>query len=145
MVTNACPMCRKVFTTFPSKQNEWTVKYLHVFCTNKGLGRGCGWQCEVNITGHSQSSSDGCRFERVNCSNKCGLSLKSWYLSKHIDKECPHRLPASIALSLENASSLITIIVSIENSAPSFLYHVPTVVILGWFGRTWKHTKQSVH
>ena len=62
--------------------------------------------------------------------------------------KCPHSkiIPASIALSLENASSLITIIVSIENCVPSFLYHVPTVVILGrFFGRTRRHTKQSIH
>ena len=81
-------MCRKKdFATVPNKQNERAVKYLHVFCTNKG--RGCDWQGEVkNITGHL-SENDGCRFERVNCSNKCGLTLERRYLSKHIDKECP--------------------------------------------------------
>ena len=89
VVTNACPMCRNEdFTTFPNKQNERAVKNLHVFCTNKG--RGCDWKGEVNdITDHL-SHNDGCLFERVNCSNKCGVSLERRCLSKHIDAECPY-------------------------------------------------------
>ena len=59
-----------------------------MFCTNKD--RGCVWQGESNsITGHL-SNQDGCGFEKVNCSNKCGLSFERRYLSNHIDKECPH-------------------------------------------------------
>ena len=88
MVTSACPMCREEnFTTFPNKQNERAVKNLHMFCTNKG--RGCDWQGELNdITGHL-SNNDGCLFERIYCSNKCGLSLERQYMSNHVYIDCP--------------------------------------------------------
>ena len=88
VVVKTCPMCRKEdFTTFPNKQNERAVNNLHVFCTNKD--KGCDWQGEVNsITGHL-ASSDGCKFEEVDCSNGCGESLERRHLSNHIDTECP--------------------------------------------------------
>ena len=89
IVVSACPMCRKDdFTTFPNKQNERAVNSLHVFCTNKH--KGCDWQGELNnITRHLSNDSNGCEFERINCSNKCGLSLERRYLSNHVDTECP--------------------------------------------------------
>ena len=88
VVVKTCPMCRKEdFTTFPNKQNERAVNNLHVFCTNKD--KGCDWQGEVNsITGHL-ASSDGCKFEEVNCPNGCGESLERRYLSNHFDTGCP--------------------------------------------------------
>ena len=86
-VKNACPMCReKNFTSFPNKQNERAIKNLHVFCTNKD--KGCNWQGEINsIVGHL-TNHDGCPFEEVSCTNKCGWSLQRQHLSKHVDTEC---------------------------------------------------------
>ena len=52
--------------------------------------KGCDWQGELNnITRHLSNDSNGCGFERINCSNKCGLSLERRYLNNHVDTECP--------------------------------------------------------
>ena len=86
----ACPMCRSEdFSTIFNKQNDRSIKNLHVFCTNKE--EGCDWQGEINeITGHLENS-DGCLFEEVKCSNDCGKMLQRQHLSSHVVNDCPCR------------------------------------------------------
>ena len=89
VVENACPMCpEKSLTTVPNKQNERTLKSLHVLCTNKD--KGCDWQGELNSIVDHLANSDGCPFEEVSCTNDCGLSLQRQHLRKHVDTECPY-------------------------------------------------------
>ena len=86
----SCPMCRSEdFSTIFNKQNERSIKNLHVLCTNKE--EGCDWQGEINeITSHLENS-DGCQFEEVDCSNDCGQILQRQNLSSHVETECPCR------------------------------------------------------
>ena len=71
---------RKIFLPFlTSKMRELLT--IFNMCTIKG--KGCDWQGELNnIAGHL--SNNDCRFTRINCSNRCGVSLERQYLSKHI-------------------------------------------------------------
>ena len=91
IITDACPMCRsEEFFTIANKQVNRAVKSLRVFCSNKELG--CKWQGEVNdIISHLQKDN-GCKFEVVTCSNKCGKSLQRQYLAAHVADECCLRL-----------------------------------------------------
>ena len=83
-----CPVCREEeFVAYINKQAHREIKSLHMICTNKE--RGCEWQGELNdITSHL-GNSDGCQFEDVKCSNKCGKMLQRRYLTSHAEIECP--------------------------------------------------------
>ena len=88
---NGCPMCRdKKFVTFPNKQIDREVKNLDVYCTNKD--KGCMWSGKLNsVCRHLSSSSDGCQFEEVECSNECGMTVQRQHLPSHLENECPRR------------------------------------------------------
>jgi len=58
-------------------------------CTHKE--RGCKWQGELNDINNHLESSDGCQFQEVKCSNKCGKILQQRYLTNHLKTECPRR------------------------------------------------------
>ena len=91
VVTANCPMCRSEdFATVPNKQIDRVVRSLHVYCTNKE--KGCEWQGEVNYIGNHLGRSDGCHFEDVQCSNKCGEMVQRQYLVSHMEAECPRRM-----------------------------------------------------
>ena len=77
------------FSTIFNKQNERSIKNLHVFCTNKE--EGCDWQGEVNEISDHLENSDGCQFEEIECSNDCGQILQRQHLSSHVDNDCPCR------------------------------------------------------
>ena len=85
------PMCRsEEYMTVPNKQIDRVVRSLHVYCTNKE--KGCKWQGEMNyISGHL-GRSDGCDFEDVQCSNKCGEIVQRQYLVSHMEAKCPRRM-----------------------------------------------------
>ena len=86
--TRACPVCYdSQFQTFPNRQADREVKSLHVFCVNKKMG--CEWQGELNDIKNHLGNSDGCQFEYVKCSNKCGKVFQWQYLSNHVEAECP--------------------------------------------------------
>ena len=86
----ACPMCRNEdFKTFPNKAVDREVRGLYVYCINKE--KDCKWQGELNEVGKHLRSSDGCQFEEVKCSNKCGKMIQRRYLSPHVETECPCR------------------------------------------------------
>ena len=89
-IVKACPVCRsQEFTTVVNKQVERLVKSLSVFCTNKD--KGCKWQGELNdINNHLSSSSTGCQFQDVQCTNECGKVLQRRHLKNHLDSECPY-------------------------------------------------------
>ena len=82
-----CPFCRNnEFATLANKLSDRKIQSLHVMCTNKE--RGCEWQGELNaINDHL----NGCQFEGVKCSNKCGKMLQRRYLTSHVDNKCPRR------------------------------------------------------
>ena len=87
---NACPMCRnEEFKTFPNKAVDREVRGLHIYCTNKD--KGCEWQGELNEIGNHLRNSDGCQFEEVRCSNKCGKMIRRRCLSTHVETKCPCR------------------------------------------------------
>ncbi|XP_065902979.1 TNF receptor-associated factor 4-like [Dysidea avara] len=89
--TSFCPICRnEKATTFPNIQADREIRSLHVMCTNKG--RGCEWQGELNNINNHLGNSDGCQFEDVQCSNKCGKMLQRRYLPSHVETECPSRI-----------------------------------------------------
>ena len=103
IATSNCPMCRSEdFVTFPNKQIDRVVRNLHVYCTNKE--KGCKWQGEVYYIGDHLGRSDGCDFEDVQCSSKCGEIVQREYLVSHMEAECPASivvLPASIVVSCQ--------------------------------------------
>jgi len=85
-----CPLCRcENFISVPNKQVDREIKSLHVMCTNKE--RGCEWQGELTNISKHLGNSDGCQFEDVKCSNKCGEMLQRRYLASHVETECPCR------------------------------------------------------
>ena len=85
---NVCPICRdENFKTFPNKAIDREVKGLHIYCTNKE--KGCEWQGELNDFNIHLGNSDGCQFEEVKCSNECGKMIERWYLTNHVETECP--------------------------------------------------------
>ena len=89
-VVRACPMCRnEKFPVVVNKQSDREIRSLCVVCTNKG--KGCEWQGELNDINTHLESSDGCQFQEVKCSNKCGKILQQRYLTNHLRTECPRR------------------------------------------------------
>jgi len=80
-------MCRnEKFPVVVNKQSDREIKSLHVVCTNRE--NGCEWQGELNcISNHLE----GCLFQEVKCSNKCGKILQQRYLTSHLGTECPRR------------------------------------------------------
>ena len=91
VVATNCPMCRSEgFAVFPNRQIDRVVRSLHICCTNKE--KGCKWQGEVNYISDHLGRSDGCDFEDVRCSNKCGEIVQRQYLVSHMEAECPCRM-----------------------------------------------------
>ncbi|XP_065908111.1 myosin-13-like [Dysidea avara] len=91
VIADACPICRKKeeFGTISHQQANRIVRGLYVFCTNKE--RGCDWQGELNDVIKHTEYSDGCKFEKVTCSNDCGKCLQRQYLTSHVEYECVRR------------------------------------------------------
>ena len=58
IVNNICPVCRGEDSA--TYLTNWTVKSLHVYCTNKG--RGCEWQGEVNYIDNHLTKDGGCEY-----------------------------------------------------------------------------------
>jgi len=88
--TRACPCCRdKQFFTVINKQADREIREFCVVCTNKG--RGCEWKGELNDIRNHLENSDGCQFEDVTCSNKCGILLQRQCLTGHVETECLFR------------------------------------------------------
>ena len=88
--TNTCPCCRKIdFFIVENKQADREIRSFQVFCSNEE--RGCEWQGELNDIKNHLGNSDGCQFEDVKCSNKCGKMLQRRYLTGHVETECPCR------------------------------------------------------
>ena len=90
-ISDACPVCpdNEAFITIPNKQADRAIRSLHVFCTNKETG--CEWQGEVNDIINHLGNSDGCQFEKVQCSYDCGKCLQRQYLTSHVEDECVRR------------------------------------------------------
>ena len=89
-VIKACPMCRdKRFPVVRNKQTDRDIKSLRVVCTNKE--RGCEWQGELNDIDIHLGNSDGCQFQEVKCSNKCGKILLQKFLTDHLKHQCLRR------------------------------------------------------
>ena len=83
-------MCRKEepeFKTVPYVALYREVRELHVYCTNRE--KGCEGHGEINNINNHLGNSDGCQFEEVKCSNKCGKMIQQQYLTSHVETECP--------------------------------------------------------
>ena len=88
---SSCPTCcAEEFTVFPNKQMDRFINDLQVFCVNKE--KGCDWQGEMKNIEKHLTSDDGCHFEDVECSNKCGSMLQRQDLVNHTTKECQNRM-----------------------------------------------------
>ena len=83
-----CPVCGKKgnCNPHPNYPIEREIKSLKVYCTNKK--KGCKWQGELRDINNHLGNSDGCKFEKVKCSNKCGKMIERRYLNKHIKTGC---------------------------------------------------------
>ena len=85
-----CPMCNdKRLVVFSNKQLDREIKSLNIYCTNKE--KGCEWQGELNSINNHLGSSDGCKFEGVQCPNECGKVMLRLYLTNHVKIGCPRR------------------------------------------------------
>ena len=91
--SKVCPVCRAddKFDVVPNKQVDRKIRSLLVFCTNKQ--KGCEWQGELNdISVHlDKSSTKGCMYESIQCTNGCGETLQRQCLTRHTTTECSHR------------------------------------------------------
>ena len=89
-VSTACAHCRaEKFNSMINKQANREIKSLRIYCTNKG--KGCKWQCELKDINNHLGNSDGCQFEKVKCSNECGVMIERRKLTGHVETECPRR------------------------------------------------------
>ena len=87
-VKSACPVCRdKNFVTFPNKQLDREIKNLDISCTN--IAKGCMWQGKLGKIDDHLGKKGNCQFEEVKCINECGQKIQRWYLTPHIETECP--------------------------------------------------------
>jgi len=86
-----CSICHnKKATTFPNIQADREIRSLRVMCTNKE--KGCEWKGELNDINNHLENSNGCQYEDIHCSNKCGKILQRRLLSSHVSNECPGRI-----------------------------------------------------
>ena len=85
-----CPVCGKKgnCNPHPNYPIEREVKSLKIYCTNKK--KGCKWQGELrDINNHlAIGNSDGCKFQKVKCSNECEKMIEWCYLNRHIKTGC---------------------------------------------------------
>jgi len=89
-ITNACPVCHnEEFVTFPNKAAGREIQNLHIYCTNKE--KGCEWEGKLNDINNHLGNNDGCWFEGVKCSSRCGKMIQRQYLTSHVENECPRR------------------------------------------------------
>ena len=87
-IVEACPVCRdQKFETVINRQVDRMIKSLRIFCTNKG--KGCKWQGELNEINNHLCSNNGCHFEEIPCTNKCGKVMQRCHLKSHLDSDCP--------------------------------------------------------
>ena len=85
----ACPVCKEThiaLTVFPNKMSDREIKKLVVLCLNEEAG--CGWRNELEkVEDHLTT----CEMHYVECSQKCGATMKRQKLDDHLENECPHR------------------------------------------------------
>ena len=85
---HGCPACNhtEVVTAFPNKLSDREIKKLIVLCPNNE--EGCNWKDELaKLEDHVAN----CEMQDVQCSIKCGATLKQPKLSNHLKNECPWR------------------------------------------------------
>ena len=83
-----CPACNHtdVVTAFPNKLSDREIKKLTVLCLNNE--EGCDWKDELaKLEDHVAN----CEMQDVQCSLKCGATLKQPKSGNHLKNECPCR------------------------------------------------------
>ena len=84
-----CPACNDadvVLTTYPNKMSDRKIKKLIVLCPNDE--EECEWRGElVTLDDHVTT----CEMQDVECSQKCGATMKRTKLDNHLRNECPCR------------------------------------------------------
>ena len=86
--SRGCPACNHtgIVTAFPNKLSDREIKKLIVRCLNNE--EGCDWKDELaKLEGHVAN----CGMQGVECSLKCGTTLKRAMLDGHLKNECPCR------------------------------------------------------
>ena len=92
--SKSCPTCRSKeessppFNVFPDRRAYQDVSTLAVFCPN--WKDGCSKKMELAEVDNHLTSDNGCLFQVVDCSNKCGHSVWRACMFQHIS-ECPLR------------------------------------------------------
>ena len=107
----SCLSCCTEFSRAPTedKFNEREVKNLRVKCL--GSSRGCVWKGELgNVSSHV---NDVCRYQLVQCPNKCGEEMERRDIEKHKkDKcelreyKCPHCVPWPYCDTYKNVTTV---------------------------------------
>ena len=86
---SGCPACKETdiaLTAFPNKLSDREIKKLVVLCHNEEAG--CDWRDELDkLEDHLTT----CELHYVECSQKCGATLKRQKLNDHLKNECPAR------------------------------------------------------
>ena len=86
---SGCPVCDDAdvaLTTYPNKMSDREIKKLIVLCPNSE--EGCEWRDELSkVEDHVIT----CEMQDVECSQKCGATMKQSKLENHLKKECPCR------------------------------------------------------
>ena len=84
-----CPVCNDAdvaLTTYPNKMSDREIKKLIVLCPN--YEEGCEWRDELSKV---EDHVTACEMQDVECSQKCGATIKQPKLDNHLKNECPCR------------------------------------------------------
>ncbi len=88
----SCPHCRAEGSKFQHVLNRSVsseINQLKVQCSNSG--QGCTWTGELgDLKTHLQTRS-GCRFEKIDCTNKCGTKHCRKDMDSHLRNSCSLR------------------------------------------------------
>jgi len=89
-----CPYCNKEnFSYTNDKRAEHEIDDLMVFCCHKSLG--CLWVGKLRSikehVNYNVSSTAGCQYTIIQCSNKCGAEIQRGLLDNHLKSECELR------------------------------------------------------
>ncbi|XP_064382147.1 TNF receptor-associated factor 3-like [Halichondria panicea] len=89
----SCPHCRAEGSKFqhvPNRSLNSEINQLKINCSNRT--QGCTWNGELGDLKTHMESRSGCRYETVDCTNKCGTKNCRKDLDTHLRSSCPLRL-----------------------------------------------------
>ena len=106
-VNATCPNCHTPnFNHFKDKHFEQRIDMLKIYCPHHK--RGCKWSGEMSTVKSHLHAAQGCPYEAVLCTNKCGQTMMRRDSKEHLMKQCALRRVRCQYCNHENTFQVVT-------------------------------------